>query len=210
MSLSHYLIYLYLYPRTARAYSTHTARPQCDPRECREIVCGFLVCSSVTFKSGAAPAPVRAGAGRCASPLHARCRWALALCVRCAAAGYTTHTNTKRHSLTPHVQHSARKLQRTRRSRRAQCAGARQRRACADSFIWAGKHAAASCGTRSRERARKTHARARCIGRECAERCLQGRRPAAPPPLARDARAQRPLRRCRSRAPFPWQRCERR
>ena len=33
-----------------------------------------------------------------------------------------------------------------------------------------------------RARARKTHAKARCIGRECAERCLQGRRPAAPPP----------------------------
>ena len=129
---------------------------------------------------------------------------------RGGARGYTAAHHTKRHTLTPHVQHSARKLQRTRRNRRAQCAGARQRRACADSFIWAGKHAAASCGTRSRERARKTHARARCIGRECAERCLQGRRPAAPRPLARDARAQRPLRRCRSRAPFPWQPCERR
>ena len=106
--------------------------------------------------------PLPAGFARCAF-------WGRSRCVprRIHTYTHTHHTHRsctgtpdttpqKRHTLSdsPHVQHAAIKLPRTRRIRRAQCAGARQQRACADSFIGAGKHAAASCAARGAESAR--------------------------------------------------------
>ena len=84
------------------------------------------------------------------------------------------------------------KPQQTRRNRRAQCAGARQQRA-----RW--REVGSGPAARSRERAPKTGAKA---PRECAERRLQGRRSAAPPPprathalrgRSEDAGAARPV-----------------
>ena len=92
----------------------------------------------------------------------------------CLPAQNEDHEDTP----TPHA-HAARELQQTRRNRRAQCAGARQHRACAEAV-----NQAAACGTRAESARQTTGAKAPCIGRERAERRLQGRRSASPSPLA--------------------------
>ena len=90
------------------------------------------------------------------------------------------------------------KPQQTRRNRRAQCAGARQQRARWRE-VGSGPGIMQRPAARSRERAPKTGAKA---PRECAERRLQGRRSAAPPPprathalrgRSEDAGAARPV-----------------
>ena len=101
---------------------------------------------------------------------------------------HTAHVHNEDHKDTPTAHaHAAREPQRARRNRRAQCAGARQQRACA---MCRGRESCSGLRHASRERAPKTGAKAPCIGRKCAERRLQGRRSAAPPPLERRTRSE--------------------